>query len=126
MDAVTASNSNNHHGSTNKFFVHTLDHLTTSNIITPYTRDKLIDMNNSDAKRDFAKVRKHVLDIMALHDAFDTATNNSQVGTGAAGSRRNRRQNNRIYSIDYHICGYSSFFQGRAPWGRSSGSGAGR
>ena len=35
MDAVTASNSNNHDGSTKKFFVHTLEHLTTSNIITP-------------------------------------------------------------------------------------------
>ena len=59
---------------------HALEHLTTSNIITPYTRDKLIDMINSDAKRDFAKVRKHVLDIRALHDAFDAAANNSEVG----------------------------------------------
>ena len=67
MDAVTASNSNsnNHHGSTKKFFVHTLEHLTTSNIITPYTRDKLIDMINSDAKRDFAKVRNPVLVLFA-------------------------------------------------------------
>ena len=88
MDAVTASssNSNNHHGSTKKFFVHTLEHLTTSNIITPYTRDKLIDMINSDAKRDFAKVRKQVLDIMALHDAFDNAANNSEVGPVGAPS----------------------------------------
>ena len=37
MDAVTTSNSNNHHGSTKKVFVHTLEHLATSNIITPYT-----------------------------------------------------------------------------------------
>ena len=37
MDAVTTSNSNgnNHHGSTKKFFAHTLEHLATSNIITP-------------------------------------------------------------------------------------------
>ena len=39
MEAVSASNSNsnsnNHHGSTKKFFIHTLEHLTTSNIITP-------------------------------------------------------------------------------------------
>ena len=87
MDAVTASNnSNNHHGSTKKFFIHTLEHLTTSNIITPYTRDMLIDMINSDAKRDFAKVWKHVLYIMALHDAFATAANNSQVGPVGAPS----------------------------------------
>ena len=86
MDAVTASNSNKHHGSTKKFVVHTLEHLTTSNIITPYTRDKVIDMMNSDAKRDFAKVRKHVLDIMALHDAFDNAANNSEVGPVGAPS----------------------------------------
>ena len=88
MDTVTtsSSNTNNHRGSTKKFLIHRLEHLTTSNIITPYTRDKLIDMINSDAKRDFAKVRKHVLDIMALHDAFDTAANNSEVGPVGAPS----------------------------------------
>ena len=86
MDAVTASSSNNHYGNTKKFFVLMLEHLTTSNIITPYTRDKLIDMINSDANRDFAKVRKHALDIMALHDAFDTAANNSEVGPVGAPS----------------------------------------
>ena len=86
MDAVTASNSNNHHGSTKKFFMHTLEHLTTSNIITPYTRDKLIDMINSHAKHDLAKVRTHVLAIMALNDAFDTAANNSEVGPVGAPS----------------------------------------
>ena len=59
------------YGSTKKFFLHTLEHLTTNNIITPYTRDKLTDMINSEAKKDFAKVKKHILDIMALHDTFD-------------------------------------------------------
>ena len=63
MGAVTVSNSNsnsnnNRHGSTKKFFIHTLERLTTSNIITPYTRDKLIDMINSEGRRDFARVRK--------------------------------------------------------------------
>ena len=61
------------HGSTKQFFLHTLDHLTQSNIITPYTRDKLSDMIRSEAKRDFAKVRKRVLDIMPLRDTFDEA-----------------------------------------------------
>lgn len=91
MEAVTVSNSNsnsnnanNHHGSTKKFFIHTLEHLTSSNIITPYTRDKLIDMINSEGRRDFARVRKHVLDIMALHDAFDSAVNSWEGQEGAA------------------------------------------
>ena len=100
MEAVTVSNSNsnsnnanNHHGSTKKFFIHTLEHLTSSNIITPYTRDKLIDMINSEGRRDFAKVRKHVLDIMALHDAFDSAVNSWEGQEGAASGGPNGNGN---------------------------------
>ena len=74
------------YGSTKQFFLHTLEHLTKNNIITPYTRDKLTDMITSEAKKDFAKARKHVLDIMALHDAFDNAANNSEVGPVGAPS----------------------------------------
>ena len=51
-------------------------HLAKNNIITPYTRDKLTDMITSEAKKDFAKARKHVLDIMSLHDTFDDAVAN--------------------------------------------------
>ena len=61
------------YGATKQFFLHTLEHLTKNNIITPYTRDKLTDMITSEAKKDFAKARKHVLDIMSLHDTFDDA-----------------------------------------------------
>ena len=99
MEAVTVSNSsnsnntNNHHGSTKKFFIHTLEHLTSSNIITPYTRDKLIDMINSEGRRDFARVRKHVLDIMALHDAFDSAVNSWEGQEGAASGGPNGNGN---------------------------------
>ena len=94
MEAVTASNGNNHHGSNKKFFIHMLEHLTTSSIITPYTREKLIDMINSDARRDFAKARKHVLGIMALHDAFDNAANNSEVGPVGAPSGNGNESGN--------------------------------
>lgn len=69
------------YGSTKKFFLHTLEHLTTNNIITPYTRDKLTDMINSEAKKDFAKVRKHVMDIMSLHDTFDEVANSFQASS---------------------------------------------
>ena len=94
MEAVTASNCNNFHGSTKKFFAHTLEHLTTNNIITPYARNKLIDIINSDAKSDFAKARKHVLGIMALHDAFDTAANNLEVGPVGAPSGNGNENGN--------------------------------
>ena len=102
MEAVTVSNSNsnsnsnnanNHHGSTKKFFIHTLEHLTSNNIITPYTRDKLIDMINSEGKRDFARVRKHVLDLLALHDAFDSAVNSWEGQEGAASGGPNGNGN---------------------------------
>ena len=69
------------YGATKQFFLHTLEHLTKNNIITPYTRDKLTDMVTSEAKRDFAKARKHVLDIMALHDTFDDAVANFKAAT---------------------------------------------
>ena len=93
MDAATASNSNNHHGSTKKLFIHTLEHLTTSNMTTQYTRDKLIDMINSEGKRDFARVRKHVLDLLAIHDAFDSAVNSWEGQEGAASSGPNGNGN---------------------------------
>ena len=69
------------HGATKQFFLHTLEHLTKNNIITPYSRDKLTDMITSEAKKDFAKARKHVLDIMALHDTFDDAVANFKAAT---------------------------------------------
>ena len=99
MEAVTVSNSNsnnannNQHGSTKKFFIHTLEHLTTGNIITPYTWDKLIDMINSEGRRDFARVRKHVLDLLAIHDAFDSAVNSWEGQEGAASGGPNGNGN---------------------------------
>ena len=84
------------HGSTKQFFLHTLDHLTKSNIITPYTRDKLSDMIRSEAKRDFAKVRKHVLGSMALHDTFDeaVATFKANAFISSNGNHKNNNSNN--------------------------------
>jgi hypothetical protein len=76
------------YGATKQFFLHTLEHLTKNNIITPYTRDKLADMITSEAKRDFAKARKHVLDIMSLHDTFDEA-----VASFKAATNDNNRDN---------------------------------
>ena len=72
------------YGATKQFFLHTLEHLTKNNIITPYTRDKLTDMITSEAKKDFAKARKHVLDIMALHDTFDDAVANFKANASSS------------------------------------------
>jgi hypothetical protein len=77
------------YGATKQFFLHTLEHLTKNNIITPYTRDKLTDMITSEAKKDFAKARKHVLDIMSLHDTFDDAVANFEAATSSNSSTNN-------------------------------------
>ena len=77
------------YGATKQFFLHTLDHLAKNNIITPYTRDKLADMITSEAKKDFAKARKHVLDIMALHDTFDDALANFKAATSDSNNSNN-------------------------------------
>ena len=76
------------YGATKQFFLHTLEHLTKNNIITPYTRDKLADMITSEAKKEFAKARKHVLDIMALHDTFDDAVANFKAATNDISSNK--------------------------------------
>ena len=77
------------YGATKQFFLHTLEHLTKNNIITPYTRDKLTDMITSEAKKDFAKARKHVLDIMSLHDTFDDAVANFKAVANDSSNRDN-------------------------------------
>ena len=77
------------YGATKQFFIHTLEHLAKNNIITPYTRDKLTDMVTSDGKKDFAKARKHVLDIMSLHDTFDDAVANFEAATSSNSSTNN-------------------------------------
>ena len=55
---------------TKRFFLHTIDQLVKDNIITGYTRDKLTGLMNSDGKKDYAKAKKHIIDIMGLHDTF--------------------------------------------------------
>lgn len=77
------------YGATKQFFIHTLEHLTKNNIITPYTRDKLTNMITSEAKKEFAKARKHVLDIMSLHDTFDDAVANFEAATSSNSSTNN-------------------------------------
>ena len=77
------------YGATKQFFLHTLERLTKNNIITPYTRDKLTDMITSEAKKEFAKARKHVLDIMSLHDTFDDAVANFEAATSSNSSTNN-------------------------------------
>ena len=77
------------YGATKQFFLHTLEHLAKNNIITPYTRDKLTDMVTSEAKKDFAKARKHVLDIMSLHDTFDDAVANFKAVANDSSNRDN-------------------------------------
>ena len=64
------SSSNNRYGSTKKFFVHTLEHLATGNVITPYTWDKLANRANSESKKDYSQAKKHIIDLRGLYDTF--------------------------------------------------------
>jgi len=57
-------------GFAKKFFLHTIEQMTNNNIITGYTRDKLAGLLASDNKKDYAKAKKHILDIISLHDTI--------------------------------------------------------
>jgi hypothetical protein len=46
-------------------------------------------MITSEAKKDFAKARKHVLDIMSLHDTFDDAVANFKAVANDSSTRDN-------------------------------------
>ena len=69
-DAEFATATTSEGSATKRFFLHTLDQLVKDNIITGYTRVKLAGLMTSDGKKDYAKAKKHIIDIMGLHDTF--------------------------------------------------------
>ena len=42
-----------------------------NNVITAYTRNRLIDMLNSWSKKEYAKFKKHFHDLLNLQDTLD-------------------------------------------------------
>ena len=70
MDSTDVMTFPNNGGFAKKFFQHTIEQMVLSNIITGYTRDKLAGLLNSDNKKDYAKAKKHILDIISIHDTI--------------------------------------------------------
>ena len=69
MDGCDGSNN----GFTKRFFQTTLTQLANDNIITGYTRDKLVGMLCSENRKDYNRAKNHIMDIMKLHDSFEEA-----------------------------------------------------
>jgi hypothetical protein len=65
--AVTGNNN-----STSKiFYTDVLNKIANNNIITLYTRDRLLDMLNSGDKKNYIKFKKDFNDLFSLQESFD-------------------------------------------------------
>ena len=67
--AVKAINTNDNTSKT--FYTDALNTIQSNNIITLYTRDRLLDMMNSGNKKEYAKFKKHFGDLFNLQETFD-------------------------------------------------------
>lgn len=57
--------------SSKQFYVDALNKIQGNNVITTYTRDRLIDMLNSGSRKEFGKFKKHFHDLLNLQETFD-------------------------------------------------------
>ena len=53
------------------FFGDAIRKMTDDQIITPFTRDKLLGLLESGVKKDYGKFKKHFHDLLELHDTID-------------------------------------------------------
>lgn len=53
------------------FYIDALNKIQSNNIITLYTRDRLLDMMNSGNKKEYVKFKKHFSDLFNLQETFD-------------------------------------------------------
>ena len=56
------------------FFRDAIKKMTDDQIITPYTRDKLLGLLESGVKKDYGKFKKHFHDLLDLHETIDEDT----------------------------------------------------
>ena len=61
----------NNNNSTTKTFYIVLNKIASNNIITPYARDRLMDMLSSGNKKEYIKFKKHFNDLLNLQESFD-------------------------------------------------------
>ena len=53
------------------FFGDALKKMTEENVITPYTRDKLLGLLESGVKKDYGRFKKHFHDVLDLHETIE-------------------------------------------------------
>ena len=57
--------------SSKTFFVDALKKMMDDQIITPYTKDKLLGFLENGKKKDYMRFKRHFHDLLELHDSFD-------------------------------------------------------
>ena len=57
--------------SSKTFFVDALKKMVEDQIITSYTKDKLLGFLENGKKKDYSRFKKHFHDLLELHDSFD-------------------------------------------------------
>ena len=57
--------------SSKTFYVDALKKMANDQIITGYTRDKLMGFLENGKKKDYARFKRHFHDLLDLHDSFD-------------------------------------------------------
>lgn len=57
--------------SSKQFYIDALNKIQGNNIITTYTRDRMMDMLNSGSKKEYTKFKKHFHDLLNLQETFD-------------------------------------------------------
>ena len=57
--------------SSKQFYIDALNKIQGNNIVTAYTRDRMLDMLNSGSKKEYAKFKKHFHDLLNLQDTLD-------------------------------------------------------
>ena len=62
---------NNNNSISKTFYPDVLNKIANNNIITSYTKDRLLDLLNSGNKKDYLKFKKHFNDLLNLQESFD-------------------------------------------------------
>jgi len=57
--------------SSKTFFIDALKKMVEDQIITSYTKDKLLGFLENGKKKDYSRFKKHFHDLLELHDSFD-------------------------------------------------------
>ena len=57
--------------SSKQFYIDALNNIQGNNIITTYTRDRMLDMLSSGNKKEYGKFKRHFHDLLNLQETFD-------------------------------------------------------